>query len=196
MSSLTGVSLLDHAGVSDGDGGAAGTAGGALALHELHDLEALDDLAEDNVLSVEPLGLGGADEELGSVGVGTSVGHGEGSGAEVLSGLSGEGLVGELLTVDGLAAGTVTAGEVTTLDHEVRDDTVESGALVVKGLAGASDTLLTSAESAEVLGGLGAGVGEELEHDAAGGLTSDGDIEENLGVGGDDLGAGHVYLLV
>jgi len=35
-------------------------------------------------------------------------------------------LVGELLAVDGLAASTITSGEVTTLDHEVLDDTVEA----------------------------------------------------------------------
>ena len=34
-------------------------------------------LAEDDVLAIEPLGLGGAEEELGPVGVGPSVGHGE-----------------------------------------------------------------------------------------------------------------------
>ena len=34
-------------------------------------------LAEDDVLAIEPLGLGGAQEELGAVGVRSSVGHGE-----------------------------------------------------------------------------------------------------------------------
>jgi hypothetical protein len=48
----------------------------------------------------------------------------------------------------------VATGEVTTLEHELGDDTVEGGALVVEGLARAAGTLLTSAESAEVLGGL------------------------------------------
>jgi hypothetical protein len=48
----------------------------------------------------------------------------------------------------------VATGEVTTLKHELGDDTVEGGALVVEGLARAAGSLLTSAESAEVLGGL------------------------------------------
>ena len=48
----------------------------------------------------------------------------------------------------------VAAGEVTTLKHELGDDTVEGGALVVEGLARLAGTLLTSAESAEVLSGL------------------------------------------
>jgi hypothetical protein len=48
----------------------------------------------------------------------------------------------------------VATGEVTTLEHEVLDDTVEGGALEVEGLAGLADTLLASAEGAEVLCGL------------------------------------------
>ena len=44
-------------------------------LDLVHDLEALEDLAEDNVLSVEPGGDGGGNEELRSVGVLSGVGH-------------------------------------------------------------------------------------------------------------------------
>ena len=52
---------------------------GAEAFDLLDDVHPLDDLAEHNVLSVEPLGLGGAEEKLGAVSVGTGVGHGENS---------------------------------------------------------------------------------------------------------------------
>ena len=52
---------------------------GAHALQLLHDIHALDDLAENNVLAVQPRGLRRADKELGAVGVGTSVGHGQNS---------------------------------------------------------------------------------------------------------------------
>jgi hypothetical protein len=48
----------------------------------------------------------------------------------------------------------VAAGEVTTLEHELGDDAVEVGALVVEGLARAAGALLAGAESAEVLSGL------------------------------------------
>jgi hypothetical protein len=100
---------------------------------------------------------------------GTGVGHGEDTGASVPQV---EVLVLELLAVDGLTTGAlrtvrlvsclqvagrmtyVATGEVTTLEHELGDDTVEGGALVVEGLARAAGTLLTSAESTEVLGGL------------------------------------------
>jgi hypothetical protein len=40
----------------------------------LHHVHALHDLAEDDVLAVEPVGLCGADKELRAVGVGTRVG--------------------------------------------------------------------------------------------------------------------------
>jgi hypothetical protein len=41
---------------------------GADLLDGLDDLKTLDNLAEDDVLAVQPGGLDGADEELGAVG--------------------------------------------------------------------------------------------------------------------------------
>ena len=58
-------------------GGLAGL--GTKALDLLDDIHPLHHLAEHHVLAIQPLGLGGADEELGAVGVGTSIGHGEDS---------------------------------------------------------------------------------------------------------------------
>jgi hypothetical protein len=87
---------------------------------------------------------------------GAGVGHGKDTGASVLQL---EVLILELLAVDGLSTSALwtvrlVSGEVTTLEHEVLDDTVEGGALEVEGLAGLADTLLASAEGAEVLCGL------------------------------------------
>lgn len=76
----------------------------------------------------------------------------------------------ELLAVDGLSTGTVAAGEVAALKHEVGDDTVEGGALV-------AETLLPGGELTEVTGGLGDDVVEEPEDDATRGLVVDRDIE-------------------
>jgi hypothetical protein len=53
----------------------------------------------------------------------------------------------------------VATGEVTALEHELGDDTVELGARV-------AEALLARAESTEVLGRLGDDVVEELEVDA------------------------------
>ena len=102
---------------------------------------------------------------------GAGVGHGEDTRASVLQG---EVLVPELLTVDGLTAGTIASSEVTTLEHELGDDTVEGSTLEVEGLAAAASTLLASAESAEVLGGLSllsAVVQRELPAFLDGGVT-------------------------
>lgn len=77
-----------------------------------------------------------------------------------------------LLAVDGLATGAVATGEVTTLEHELGDDTVELG-------AGVTEAVLASAESTEVLGGLGDDVSAQLHDDAANGLLVDGNIEVN-----------------
>lgn len=50
--------------------------------------------------------------------------------------------------------------EVTTLEHEVGDDTVEAGASI-------AEALLTSGKSAEVLSSLGNDIVVELKDDAA-----------------------------
>jgi hypothetical protein len=54
-------------------------------------------------------------------------------------------------------------GEVTTLAHEVGDNTVEGAALEVKRLSRSASSLLTSAEATEVLGGLGCSISTELQ---------------------------------
>jgi len=176
---------LTAVGDDDGLGGLSGL--GADGLDVLDDIEALHNGAKDAVLAIKPLGLDSAQEELGSVGVGTSVGHGEDTRSSVLEG---EVLVGELVAVDGLTTSSVAGREVTTLAHEGGNDTVEGGALEVQGLSGLSGTLLASAEGAEVLGGLGDHVGAELHDDAAGVGAANGHVEENLRVGHLDGGGG------
>ena len=91
-------------------------------LHSLEDILSLGDLSEDGVLSIEMRSRNEAEEELRSVGVGTSVGHGEDAGAGVLEA---EVFVSELFSVDGFTTTAVALGEITTLDHEGRNDTVE-----------------------------------------------------------------------
>ena len=55
------------------------------------------ELAEHDVLAIQPPGLGGVEEELGTVGVEPSVGHGQDTRAGVFEG---EVLVLELVAVD------------------------------------------------------------------------------------------------
>lgn len=103
-------------------------------------IHALDNSAKDNMTVVQPGGLHGGDEELGTVCVGSSVGHGHNAGSSVLKD---EVLIFELVSVDGLSSSSVMVLEIATLAHEVRNDTVESGSLV-------TEALLSGAESAEV----------------------------------------------
>ena len=72
---------------------------------------------------------------------------------------------------------TVAFGEVTTLSHELGDDSVERAVQVVEVLSGLALALLTSAEGAEVVAGLGALVVVEREDEPAEGLVVDGKVE-------------------
>ena len=75
---------------------------------------------------------------------------------------------------------SVVVGEVSALKHELGNDAVEDAALVAVAL-------LSGAQGAEVLGGLG-DIGEELKGDALGGSIADADVEENFLRGGEGRG--------
>eukprot|EP00304_Pavlova_gyrans_P012262 CAMPEP_0206056596 /NCGR_PEP_ID=MMETSP1466-20131121/42559_1 /ASSEMBLY_ACC=CAM_ASM_001126 /TAXON_ID=44452 /ORGANISM="Pavlova gyrans, Strain CCMP608" /LENGTH=341 /DNA_ID=CAMNT_0053431833 /DNA_START=89 /DNA_END=1112 /DNA_ORIENTATION=+ len=134
---------------------------------------ALHNLAEDDVLAIQPGGLGSAEEKLAPICAGPRVGHGQDAGARVLELKV---LVLELLAVDGFSPRAITLGEVTPLAHEARDDSVEDGVLVPK-------PLLTSAEKPEVFHGLGNFVFAKLHHDSAGALSADGHVKVHFRVG-------------
>lgn len=123
------------------------------------------------MLAVQPRTWHGGDEELGTVGVWTSVGHGQQTWSVVLLD---EVLILELLTVDGLTTGTVASGEVTTLQHELRNHSVESRVGVAK-------SLLTSAQSSEVLSGLRNDIVVQLEGNSSELVAVGGNIKVDLG---------------
>jgi len=148
------------------------TASGSDGLDRLDDAHAFNDGSKDSVLAVEPGAGDGAEEELRSVRVGSGVGHGQDSRSGVFEHKV---LVWELATVDGLAPGAVVVGEITSLAHKVRNNTVEAASRV-------SESLFTGAQSTEVLGGLGDHVGTQFHGDAAGRSSADGDIKVDLGV--------------
>ena len=166
--------------ISDDAGSSGLTGARANAFESIEHLEATSDLAEHAVLAIEPGGLDEGHEELGAVGVGAGIGHGEITTSSVPDV---EVLVLELHAIDGLATGTVASGEITSLSHELSDNAMERGALVVEGLSTLSYSLLSSAEGTEVLSSLGGLVSVELHGDAAGILTTDGHVEENSRVG-------------
>ena len=100
------------------------------------------------VLSVEMREGSEAQEELGTISAGTSVSHGQNTLASVLMN---EVLVLKFVAIDRLSSSSVSASEISSLSHEARDDSVPDAALEVKRLALLSNTLLSSAESTEVL---------------------------------------------
>jgi len=87
------------------------------------------------MLVIEPRGEVGGDEELRSIGVGTSVCHGQRASFLVLFFKI---LVIEFSPPDRVSASTVTVGEIASLQHESRNDTVEFAAFVTKSLLAGS----------------------------------------------------------
>jgi len=130
---------------------------------------------------------------LGSIGVLSGIGHAEKANLGVLEL---EVLIGELGAVDWelllastqlacidirtrLSTSAIALGEVSTLNHEVLDNTVEGRILV-------SETLLAGRQSSEVLNCLGDSPAVKTHYDAAHGLVAMADIEVHLM---SDLGA-------
>jgi len=173
------TTLLTHPGVGYNDFLAGFARLGSEGLDLLDDIHAFDDLAEYNVLAIQPLGLGGTQEELTAVGVGASVSHGQDSRSGMLQL---EVLVLELVSIDRLSSGSVVVGEVTALAHEVGDDTVEGRSLEPV-------PLLSGAQGTEVLGGLGDNVLTQLHDNTSNGSTIGGNIEE-----GTDTHVGEISL--
>jgi hypothetical protein len=65
-------------------------------------------------------------------------------------------LVFKFVSVDGFASSSIVVGEVTTLAHEVGDDTVESAVLE-------AEPFLSGAQSSEVLSSFGYNITSQLK---------------------------------
>mmetsp|Transcript_17879 Transcript_17879/g.29586 ORF Transcript_17879/g.29586 Transcript_17879/m.29586 type:complete len:225 (+) Transcript_17879:1423-2097(+) len=154
-----------------------GSTVGALGLHGLDKFCSLNDFPEDNMLSIEPPSLDCGNEELGSVGVWSRVGHGKVHWSLVLEL---EVLISKLFSVNRFTPSSIELSEVSSLNHEVRNDPVEDGSLVVKRLSGRASSLLSSTECAEVLGSLWNIRSEQTHDDASLFTTLDLNIEEDL----------------
>lgn len=145
-------------------------------LDTVDNLHSREHLSENDVLSVEPASHNCGDEKLRAIGILSSVCHGEKARSSMLEL---EVLIWESVTVDGLAPCTITASEVTTLNHEVFDDTVELGAFVA--VINLSPILFDSrGQSTEVLYCLGNGATEEANYDATQILITVLDVEVNF----------------
>ena len=144
-----------------GDSSIGRTATRTVAFNLLDNVVTTGDFTKDGVLTVQPWAWNSGDEELGTVGVWTSVSHGQQTWLGVLQG---EVFIGKFFTVDGLTTGTVVTSEVTTLQHELWDDSVESRTFV-------TETLFTGTQSSEVFSSLWDNVGGQFENNLTGWLT-------------------------
>mmetsp|Transcript_17560 Transcript_17560/g.33405 ORF Transcript_17560/g.33405 Transcript_17560/m.33405 type:complete len:251 (+) Transcript_17560:149-901(+) len=156
--------LRQLASFSDGDQLGRHAASGAARLDVSDKVEAFEHFAEHHVLSIEPSRLGSGDEELGSVRVRASIGHGKVVGAQVTEA---EVFVREAAAVDGFSTPSIATREVPSLDHEVRDDAVKLRASKLHLLSGRGHTTLASTQLSEVFDGFGDYVAEEPDDDAA-----------------------------
>ena len=120
------------------------------------------------MFTVEPFGDAGGHKKLATVGVWSTVGHGQKTWSSVLGV---EVFVGKFVAVNGLSAGTVSGGEIATLAHESWDDSVERTAFV-------AETWFAGAESSKVFNGFWYDFVVHLENDSAGWLTADGHVKK------------------
>ena len=121
---------------------------GSQIFNLAYDALAAQNLSEHNVFTVEVFGGSSCNKELAAIGAGPCIRHREQEWAVVLQL---EVLVFELLAIDGLSTGPVACREVSTLDHEAFDNTMEARTLVAQFVAGIAFSFLARAKSAEVL---------------------------------------------
>ena len=164
---------------SDLDLSLRSSAVGSERLNLLHDVHSVNYLTEHNVMSIQmrsgdlPITRDthsyGGNEELRTVGVGTRVRHGKQSSSVVTHN---EALISELGSVDGLASVAIEVlpltcpthayRNISSLEHESGNHSVEDRVLVAKILTLSSLSLLSGAEGTEVLGSLGNDISAQL----------------------------------
>lgn len=137
------IHLLKLTRLGNLDSGTGCTLGSSEGFDQFNQFEASSNLAKDDVGSIQPICDNCGDEELRAICARASIGHREETGSVVLQL---EILVGEGFAVNRSTAGAISAGEVTTLQHELRDHTVERASLV-------PESLFTGAKGAKVLCG-------------------------------------------
>lgn len=136
---------------------------------------------EYDVLAIKPISILKCNEKLTAISVWTAVCHRKQTSFGVFSL---EGFVFEFLTIDGFSSSSIFMSEITTLEHEILDETMENGVLIVERLALRTNPLLTSAESTEILCRFGCNVFVEFHFDSLGLFISHFYVEEYLWIMG------------
>ena len=128
-------------------------------FHSLYHVHTLCHRSKYNMLAIQPCSICSTQEELGTIRVWSSIGHTEDSWSSVLEHKV---LIWELVSIDWLTPGSISSSEISTLAHEIWDNTMECGTLEVKRLSRTSSSLLSSAQAAEVLCRLWNDIGTKL----------------------------------
>lgn len=149
--------ISDGSTVLDDDDFAGFSTSWTIRFYFFDNVHSLSHLSKNDVLSIKPTGDNSGDEELRAICVGSGIGHWEKSFFFVFLL---EVLIGELFPVDWFASGAVEVGEISSLEHELRDHSVENWTLV-------AISLLTSAERPEVFSGFGDDIIVKLKGDLA-----------------------------
>lgn len=151
-------------------------AAGSSLFHFLEEFEALNDLAECNVLSVQPWSSAECDEELATVCVAAAVCHGNNTAAVVWDA---EVLVLKLWAVYALVLAAIIRNEIAGLAKKAWNDFVELVVLVMELRTRATNALLTGTEHPEILGSAWDFVCKKFNNKFANKRTINGNIKEN-----------------
>jgi len=122
------------------------------------------------MLAVQPRSDYRGHEELRSVGVRSSVGHRQKTRFLVSQSKV---LVTKLLPIDRFPACSVVSREISTLQHESRNNSVERRPLI-------SESMLASGQLTKVARRLRNNVVEQLEHYSSGGSRVDSDVKKDI----------------
>ena len=117
------------------------------------------------MLSIEMRAIVEQNIELTSIGILTSIGHGEQTSARVFHN---EVLIFELAAIDGFSITTVFSGDFTTLSHEAWDDSMKMAPLEMKRPPRFTIPLLSSAQCSKVLSCQRGSFNIELEYNTSG----------------------------
>jgi len=152
------------------------------SFHLAYNIHTLNHFTEDNMSAIQPGSFLNGDEKLGSIGVFTSVGHGQPAGTVMLEL---EVFVSEAFAINGASTSTISTGEISSLDHEILDNAMEFGSLV-------PFTCGLLSQLVKVIHSPGNSLAKESNFDIANGLSSnlqaEGDSVGHLGSGGLGLG--------
>jgi len=139
-----------------------------ITFNLLHNLNPLGNLSKNSMLPIQPRCLRGTNEELTSIGIGSSIRHAHRSNSTVSNIKV---LIIESSPIDTFPPRSIEIRHVTPLAHESWNDPMENTSLVTKAS-------LAGAELLEIFSGFGYDGSVETHFDSTGWGSTDGYVEE------------------